>query len=240
MLLRCTLTGVEPDTDLDALCALGDAFPFAEFGVLFSFSRAGHGRYPSIRWIRTLARSIERTGDSGRWALHLCGSAVDDYLAFNPGVHQVTSAFGRVQLNLKSSIGTDKRIRAAIHASPGQILITQHNATNSSLAYLLCDEPTHWSLCDSSGGRGQEPLSWPAPIVSGKPFGYAGGIGPPNLERHLSTIQSVVGGLPYWVDMESKLRDADDRFDLTAAQRCLEIAASYTQMMTKARSALDG
>ena len=92
MLWRCTclrathrqaLTGVDEGTDLDEVQALALEFPFAEFGVLCSFSRAEAGRYPARGWIRRLAESLEARGEGGRFALHLWGSMAREFLVLD-------------------------------------------------------------------------------------------------------------------------------------------------------------
>ncbi len=56
--------------------------------------------------------------------------------------------------------------------------------------------------------------------------GYAGGLGPDNLEEQLELISAAAGDCSFWVDMEGKLRTLDetecDWFDLGKARRCLE------------------
>jgi hypothetical protein len=76
-------------------------------------------------------------------------------------------------------------------------------------------------------------VTWPAPLdktQAGLPFkshsplcGYAGGLGPDNLERRLREINHLTKKAPFWLDMEAKLR-VNDKFDIGSALKCLEIA----------------
>lgn len=66
-------------------------------------------------------------------------------------------------------------------------------------------------------------------------WGYAGGLGPDTLATQLPRIAAAAGGQPVWVDMESRLRDAQDRFDIGAAARCLQAVDSFL-----AQSAVSG
>ncbi|MDF2421383.1 MAG: hypothetical protein OPY06_00025, partial [Nitrosopumilus sp.] len=58
------------------------------------------------------------------------------------------------------------------------------------------------------------PDQWSAPF-EGAYTGYAGGLGPDNLENELHKIAEVCGENPIWIDAETKLRSDNDRiFDL--------------------------
>ncbi len=53
-----------------------------------------------------------------------------------------------------------------------------------------------------------------SPIGAPVLVGYAGGLKPSNIAQQLPLIAAAAGDGPYWIDMESGVRDADDRFDL--------------------------
>jgi hypothetical protein len=59
------------------------------------------------------------------------------------------------------------------------------------------------------------PEQWDRPDTC-KPVGFAGGLGPNNILVEIQRISSVATG-NWWVDMEGKLRDKNDWFDLTKA-----------------------
>ena len=79
------------------------------------------------------------------------------------------------------------------------------------------------ALFDSSGGRGL-PGKWRAPIEI--PCGYAGGLGPDNIEKELISISKVAGDEFIWIDMESKIRYFDeyniDYMDLNACRQVIQ------------------
>ena len=82
-------------------------------------------------------------------------------------------------------------------------------------------------LFDSSGGKGREPEQWPA-AQNDIRCGYAGGLGPDNLRRHLGLLDGTAGNPSIWVDMESGVRSEDvQALDLDKVKRCLEIAAPF-------------
>ena len=50
-----------------------------------------------------------------------------------------------------------------------------------------------------------------------------------------SSSQATSGGKPYRIDMEGKLRDEADRFDLAKARQCLSIVQHFAAGMTPPR-----
>lgn len=225
-------------TSVDELIRLYREYPFVEWGVLYSATQEGQGRYPSMRWVDDLSKMIDsrREGEpKPRFALHVCGRAVEEFLRGEGHVFQVARRFGRVQLNFTAAKPSWSNLVAEAckrHFS----IITQHNAANESLSLSLQKQPNHAVLFDASGGRGIAPLSWPAAFEWAKPCGYAGGLGPETLEREIPRIHTAARGRAYWIDMESKLRDEQDRFDLQRAEHCLRIVESFKTSPTALRT----
>lgn len=225
-LMYCTLTGVDEHTSLSELWELRSRFPFAEFGVLFSRSRAGTGRYPGIEWIRRLAQILAADADAPQFALHVCGRAVHELLEDPFGTSEVATIaqhFPRIQLNLDARTTNIDQLRNHLRCNPNQTVVTQHNQANASLHSVLV-EPNHAVLFDESGGRGISREAWPA-VLRGKSCGYAGGLGPANIAQELPRIFQASGGAPFWIDAEGRLRDDEDRFSLTIASDYLDQVA---------------
>ena len=61
-----TFTGADDKTDLAEMRALAKDFP-VEFGILYSTSKRGEGRYPS--------NPFKFSGENLRLSLHICGQA---------------------------------------------------------------------------------------------------------------------------------------------------------------------
>lgn len=243
-LTHCTLTGVDESTDLAALVALSAEFPVVEWGFLFSPKHAGQpGRYPSVA---TLERALDELPPEVRVALHVCGKGVRDLLTavavgheelrkLDPDeaavaslVGQVAARNGRVQLNFDQratpvDLGA---LGGLMEAFPDTVFITQHNSANAQVHESLLWVPNHAVLFDASGGRGTLPLAWSEPLPW-TPCGHAGGLGPDNLEGELAEIAEVTGDRSTWVDMESRLRTVDDKFDLAQCRRSLEAVARW-------------
>jgi len=192
-----TFTGLDAWTDLDRASALSRRYPI-EWGVLLSEKRQGRDpRYPCDR---TLSRILWR--DDLRKAGHLCG-AYSDRIMESGGVGSISldlSYFHRVQVN---------------HAAPNPSLIVLFRngwgrfrcIAQSRGDRFPKNTAVDW-LHDCSGGRGVAPDGWPA--HPGRLVGYAGGIGPENVQDVITVIDAAG---PYWIDMESRIR-TDDRLDL--------------------------
>lgn len=225
-----TLTGADDSTSLDDLWSLAAQYRFGlvEWGVLYSVSNQGQGRYPSFGWIGRLAARLEEPGARPpSFALHVCGGkAVADFLAGTGHVCEVAKHFGRVQLNFRHDSYPLDQIERTIRRNLNKGVITQHNDANADLWELLAGHHNHAVLFDASGGRGIAPDQWPAPL-DGVACGYAGGLGLDNLAAELPRIHDAAAGKPYWIDMESKLRNAADHFDLSPAKQCLDIASEF-------------
>lgn len=190
-----TLTGADDSIPHEALWHLAEKSDVGsiEWGILYSATQQGVGRYPSFKWIEELAETI-RVAPGPSFALHVCGRAVRDFLAGSGHVTEVASAFNRIQLNFRSSEYAIEEIRPCLRRNGLKTIITQRNDANRDLWKALKGFDNHAVLFDKSGGRGQSPEE---------------------------------GWAPFWVDMEGKLRNEHDRFDIERAARCLEIAGQY-------------
>lgn len=233
-LTHCTLTGVDESADLDRLAELSSKYPIAEWGFLYSPKRQGQpGRYPSIEFLHGALQSLP---DHVRVALHVCGQGVPDLLAgekvISKLVTMVTVRGGRIQLNFNHA--RDSINPGALHdfldRFPALTVITQHNESNAALWQEFQGHPNHAILFDASGGQGIKAESWPAMLPVS--CGYAGGLGPDNLNGALEELAGVVGHRSIWVDMEGKLRakewDGHDWLDFLRCEECLRIAQSHT------------
>jgi hypothetical protein len=68
---------------------------------------------------------------------------------------------------------------------------------------------------------------------AGGALGYAGGLGPQSLAEALPRIEAAAGQGPFWMDMESALREEQDRFDIhrrrTALMKALRLLLGQTE-----------
>lgn len=207
---RITFTGVDVRTDLLALPE------GVEIGVLYTLDAryaryAGQpNRYPAHSEAVTILERLQ----GRQLSLHICGKQARAAL-MNCELADMTDLVQRIQVNGKI---VKEELRAICDQYAGHEIITQHMAQNTEL--VLVDLPNHVLLVDSSGGRGRSPDEWRCPNTT-KTVGFAGGLGADNIRSELKRIQEVAVG-DWWIDMESKLRDENDWFDVRLANAILE------------------
>jgi len=227
MFMYCTLTGVDEKTDFGWIAEVSARYPFVEWGVLFSHSPAEKDeRYGPRTHIERFAGHAWPEGFNS--ALHVCGKAVESFVEDVNGVRDVASRFGRVQLNFnlgRSAFGVPK-LDEAIREFGG-VVITQHNEANASVAQAVT-AANHQVLFDASGGRGLRAAEWPT-RVNGKVYGYAGGFGPETAGDDLEGAARAAVGLPFWIDMETKLREGG----YLSAEKCGRVLEAVQARLPK-------
>lgn len=222
----CTITGVGQQTNLEKLISLSKRYPFAEWGVLVSYNKAGsQPKYPSLDWI---ARFIELKKQHGLNAsLHLCGRSVMEFAAsYNNASHflrPLVNEFDRVQVNFrfdpeKHNQQFFSRLQELMKL---YTIITQHNKSNMMVRDMI-QSWNHHVLFDSSGGNGVLQTKWQPALPDKAVYGYAGGLGPDNVTEQLDLISEASNGFPYWIDMEGRVRDDNDQLDLVKVESVLQ------------------
>lgn len=202
---QITFTGVDERTNL------ADLPRGVEYGVLFTVSPDGRNRYPSRKNAAAIMAAL--TGGGHAVALHVCGARARSELV-NGQLMDLTAWPERIQVNGRLEPWELEDI-CRQHAQ--HEIITQANEWNTSLLDCECDN--HAILVDASGGRGRSPASWKRPQTE-KAVGFAGGLGPDNIADELQRIRAVAVG-DWWIDMEGKLRDQDDWFDVSRVRAVL-------------------
>ncbi len=223
----CSLTGADDAVAIDGLDALAADFPFVEMAILLMPERMGQPRFPTAAWIKNFAAQYK----GQHRAMHLCGDALLRFVADDAEILDLMQGFQRIQLNLTfADAGTQidaAQLAAQVKKYPAQTFIVQYGPAHVGFLPFFNDVANHALLFDDSAGRGISPDHWPAP-VAGHFCGYAGGLNPDNLERHLDLIAQAVGGEVTWIDMETGIR-TNDQFDLGKCRRVLEISAQYAE-----------
>ena len=246
-LKKVTFTGVDEHTDLDRLAKIQEKYPYAEFGILFSekYKENGH-RYPIPAFLQKLV------GLNLNLSAHLCGRLVRDgyngnwegltniFKADGNDYEQVRNLFSRCQLNVSAyhyKVGLNQETHPF---KPNIQFIVQQRSAKDCLAYTISSGRSNvYLLCDPSGGRGKE-SEWVYyyPNMKTDMVGYAGGIGVDNVEEKLSKIAENTFA-DFWIDMESKVRDDQDWFDLDAVETVLEKVDRWFKMREEENEKLD-
>lgn len=242
---RVTITGADDSIEPNDLIALTEEFPFVEWGILASESSTGRRtRYPSWEWMIMLQSLASK--HPMKLSLHLCGKWVRQLLLGHRSESLTDAAlflFQRSQLNFHAeNAKCDQRgFCKALETFGDREIIFQidGNSGNAHMESLWdeCDRTNtrinSVSLFDISGGAGILPGEWPKPtfMIDDETYayhGYAGGLGPDNLQEQIPLIGEAAGDARFWIDMETKVRsDNDRRFDLDKVRQCLEIAKPF-------------
>ena len=234
-----TLTGIDDSTSLATISSLL-RLRSCELGILYSASRHDddgcvNHKYPPRDSIARLL-SDHRKLMSDRYAIHICGSLARQQLLQKELNDIIPRDDIRIQVN---GIVSVEELKEICKLYPNQPIITQHFTGNEVLVEVDCEN--HSILVDSSRGNGICPIEWVRPPTT-KPVGFAGGLGPHNVldllpkfdGLSLDVKEEVI--LPYWIDMESSLReyfvcsDFDNGDNVVfSAEKCFETQLRYIE-----------
>lgn len=200
-----TFTGVDDCTSLTDMIALSKRYPI-EWGVLFSPKRQGvDRRYPLTPINVGLAQA-----HGLRMAAHLCGGYARRVAVY--GAAAVVSEidfipFQRVQFNGQSA-ATNCAAWARINGMKPILTTKSYN--------FPATVNVTW-LFDQSGGRGKLAQKWPRHEEE-RLVGYAGGLDASNIVGIGGVIAAIDPIGPYYMDMEGRMRDENDWFDLNRCE----------------------
>lgn len=224
---KVTITGADDTILTSYLVQFSEQFPFVEWGILFSESRQGQNRYPSITWREDLLNY------GLPLSAHLCGAWARRILEEGNTniINHFSTQFKRIQLNY--NFGRSKKwdlIPVLNYAEQHQdrSIILQYNKSNSGVLDRFhikgLPDNIHF-LYDSSGGRGTELQQINDPF-RGQYTGYSGGINPNNIETICSKIQRHKNESKVWIDMESGVR-TENEFDWQKVETILALVKNH-------------
>lgn len=225
MLKLVTFTGLDDQSNVKEAVALSKDFPNTEWAILFSKNKKGVPRYPTLKKVQEILET------DLKFSAHLCGEWVDDalkgdltFLESHTTSQNRTSLahrFKRIQFNmgkerLKAALKNEKFLSMCKNIKSHQLIL---GGNYVDIDEKFFSENNICPLFDASGGRGIETAQWIKGCV-GVLTGYAGGIGPTNIENNLIEISKVAAG-DYWIDMESGIR-SQNILDFSKCQFVLE------------------
>lgn len=229
-LKQITFTGADDTTDPKGMVELSQQFPFIEWGILVSRSQTGMHRFPSHDWIHELLRINTKLQTPLNLSMHVCGSWIRKLLLGEDEIPLSMEQFQRVQLNFHAERCPCNHLdfADALKKIGDKQFIFQFDGAggNKHMEAVQGLGINTAPLFDISGGRGILPEQWDEPLDV--PYqGYAGGLGPDNLEEQLPKILQAANGRNIWVDMETKLYDSKYAFDLEKCSACAQIGQKF-------------
>lgn len=237
-LTKVTITGIDERTDLKRVKELQKRYPFAEFGILLSYDWKENGRrFPDPE----ILSKFEKLGLN--LSAHFCGqAAIDIAIGKRFKVLEQFSShirlFHRCQLNLRAD-GLFSNLRKLPPIPYIDEVIVQMHTPEMCGQFLTGERPRHLAfLLDASGGAG---IDTPIRILTspGAHIGYAGGIGPDNVEGKLRTLLDYDSKEKFWIDMETRVR-TDEWLDLDKVEQVFRICASVLKEHEDAESSARG
>ena len=225
MLEILTFSGVDAQTDLQEVQRIASDYPTVEFAVLVgSQTGSDHPIFPPLDVVHRLRALHVRT------AIHLCGPYARQAAAFTPlfaPLLHLCEGFDRVQVNLHKewwneddvTIQADPLARFADSVAANSVIV-QHRGPWDDVPLL---HPKIEYLFDLSEGSGTEGFEhWPPPPPNRR-AGYAGGIGPHNIQKAMDFVQQHPPA-PLWLDMERNVRDQHYILDLDKVREVCRLA----------------
>lgn len=236
---KVTVTGADDSTDISDLFEIQREYPFVEFAILLSnrYSlSSGRNRFPSKEWLQKLIKANNESSTKLNLSGHICGKWTTKFLLgewpdFNEIDRGFEDHFQRFQINTHAEFHQIDFLRMEVILNwldfRFKKVIFQVDNVNDILPEL---ERRRYSgknleaLFDLSHGAGVLPTEWPT-IIKGINCGYAGGLGPENVQEQIQKILKVTEDKTFWIDAETKLRSDGDRvFDLEKVTAFLENA----------------
>ena len=213
--------GADDSVHPDHLRLLSIHYNWIEWGILFRPDKEGEPRYASSEWVLKLCNINKDNGSNMRLAGHLCSSRCQEVLegdtTFIKSLYDL--GFKRIQINATAAnnVNVDinnilyyvNNIKKCMNEVIGlQFIIQCNDETKPIWSELIKDPPTNMSiLYDASCGLGVLATNYPEPLTNPSVYcGYAGGIGPDNVDDVLKKVSIATNGKATWIDMESSIR----------------------------------
>lgn len=213
-----TFTGADDTVKAKDLLKVSKDYPDVEWGILFGAGPAGGSRFPSYKWLAEELPKLE----GNNLCAHFCGRWVDELVQYGDFTwfhtfDSINHLFKRIQLNFHGARTTAATtFLARIQYEPYQFIFQNDEVNTDLIGSKGTERRVH--LYDVSHGAGVLPdarrgQAWPKRTMH-EYLGYAGGLGPDNIEAQLPLIEAAANPTkygPYWIDMESKVRGVNSK-----------------------------
>lgn len=233
--------------EIDDILDLGKRYPMSEFAIQAHPSKFS-AYMPRYVWFDTLAHaaSVNKINlamhVNAEWRTEICRGNIPYEIKrlWNLKRADGTPVIGRVQININGGKDSFRfyasKVADIIRAYPNIEFIFQYTPKQRHRTNQLDTKNVPFDLLfDASGGRGQSPKAWRAPVMENHKMGYSGGISPENIAENLDKINKVVpAGYNIWIDAEGKLKDPDTKqFDTVRAEKYIQNALRWGARYSK-------
>lgn len=233
---RVTITGADDNTRAEDLIEISRKYPFVEWAFLVkqSFQLGSKPKFPSTYWLNDTIAAFDKASPAMDVAVHLCGELTEKLLfmgnvSFTGDLIAPLLFCNRIQINFggKTIACPYQGIIPKILKWANQLhstIILQDDGHNAYTIKRFMRQGTVDVLYDHSCGEGTPSEVWPArrtlyPSQPNLYLGYAGGIGPDNIEEVVVDVPDNL--LDSWIDMQTNVRTGD-QLDLDKVVDVLE------------------
>ena len=229
MLTTVTITGADDSTPIQGLLDLSAEFPFVEWGILVSLKQEGADRFPTRQWSDLFA--IKAAEVNAQVAMHVCGEWVRRIMTGTMDWNdfpEVRIAAERVQINTHAEqhIVTSAVIDWIAKRNNKEFIFQLDGVNDLVFEACVNRRLRVTGLFDRSHGAGVLPKMWPTPFFQEVArYGYAGGLGPMNVEAEVPKIRAARMKYDFWIDMEGRVMDDENSLDLSKVRKVLELCA---------------
>lgn len=229
---KVTITGADDRTSISEMEKISIRYPFVEWGILFG-SQSKVPRYPSNDWVSEVRSRNSRLCLSA----HLCGAYSRNVIENNDFhfVDTLTGIFERVQLNYSfkypSFTFNENFVNRLLSYEALRFIFQYNNRNENAFQSTPIRAFTGFDLLvDASGGHGRTISSDGLKTYFGYyTKGYAGGIGPDNIDLICEVLKNNNFEDEVWIDMESKVR-TDKELDLDKVQDVLKTVKKHFEL----------
>lgn len=219
MLNKVTFTGIDNKTKIQDLINLYEKYPFIEFGFLISENNTNKNidnKYPNLVILKGLKNK------NINLSLHVCGKIAREIMQNNNWeplyelMGDYLSLFSRIQLNVSNL----EKFSSEVIFPNTHTFIIQTKTNNLKIYEQYKNIENVVFFQDNSGGTGKTENTWM--LTDDKYFGYAGGLGSGNIVQVTKKITEI-RELPFWIDMETKIRNDKNWFDIKECEKVCEL-----------------
>jgi len=231
--LGVTFTGIDETAEVERLTEIRSHYFTVEWGLWLAGEPEGSAPgFPGVEWICKLPAGLNLSAQ-------LFGKSAGDFLQGDDSklltkYGKVWSRFRRIQIN--STEGIDPMdlsgfTRLIAKNADKQIILRIHDRNLEVADALVAQGISCSTLFDESEVQEAAQKKWPKGLKRFAGCGYAGGLGPDNIYKQLTSILNAAQSAErWWVEIDSSLRVKEhdqEVFSLASCKRAIREFDSF-------------